>query len=155
MKRPWWVKIFFDDFCSHFYAMNDEEIVKDIRDSVKALLEKNQQGTSFGAMMVREASSRVAQKSETYRQNVNQRWHPEIKIPVKDEIPPVAPSVQSIYDFARLHGLDEVDARDFYEMTFVERGGKDRDGNPVKNWQGMLKRFCQSREKKRMASYGT
>lgn len=155
MKRPWWVKIFFDDFCSHFFEMSDEEIVKDVRDSVKSLLEKNQQGNSFGAKMVRDASRRVSEKSETYRQNVNRRWHPAIPIHVEGSTSVSEPTIQSIYDFARTNGLDEVDARDFYEMNFVERGGKDKDGNPVKNWQGMLKRFCQSRAKKRMASYGT
>lgn len=149
MKKPWWVKITFDDFCSHYFAKSDEEIVKDVRNSVKALLEKNPEGSSFGARMVRDASQRLAEKSETYRANINARWHPKEDSGKKFGKAEGFPSVEMVYDFARENGLDEADARDFYEMNFVERGGKDRDGNVIKNWQGMLKRFCNSRARKR------
>lgn len=151
MKRPWWVKIFFDDFCSHYFGMNEEDIVKDVKDSIKALLEKDPSGNSLGAKMVRQATERVAQKSETYRNNVNSRWHPESqpKAPAPKSAPAKFPSVSEVYDFALLNGLDSADARDFYEMTFTERGGKDINGKPVMNWKGMLKRFCDSRAKRR------
>lgn len=145
MKKPWWVKITFDDFCSHFFAKNDNEIIKDIRESVKALLEKNPEGECFGAKMVRSASRRIAEKSEIYRQNVNARWHPEDsgRNGQKD------PSIADIYDFCSEHGLDDADARDFFEMNFVERGGKDRNGIVINNWQGALVRFCASKARKR------
>lgn len=60
-----------------------------------------------------------------------------------------APTPQQVYDFAEAEGLDEADARDWYEMTVVDRGGFDRNGNPIKNWKGALKRFCKNRAAKR------
>lgn len=60
-------------------------------------------------------------------------------------------TVESVYDFSNNHHLDTSDARDWYEMTFVDRKGLDRNGNRIKNWQGACKRFCEARAKKRAA----
>lgn len=143
MNKIWWVKVSFDDFCAHYFDKSDDEIVKDVRQSVKSLLEKDGSGASFGAKMVREASKRISEKSVIYRNNINVRWHPEKRKTNG------APTINDIYDFCHENDFCEGDARDFYEMTFVERGGKDRNGNQVTNWKGMMKRFCESRARKR------
>jgi hypothetical protein len=59
------------------------------------------------------------------------------------------PKPEQVYDFARENGLDEMDARDWYEMTIVDRGGKTRNGDPIVNWKGACKRFCTARAKAR------
>lgn len=59
------------------------------------------------------------------------------------------PSIEQLYDFAAAEGLDEADARDWFEMTVVERDGNDRNGKPIVNWKGACKRFCTARAKAR------
>lgn len=61
------------------------------------------------------------------------------------------PSKDELYDFVRAEGLDEADARDWYEMTVVDRNGKDRDGKIIKNWKGACRKFCKSRKDGRAA----
>ena len=61
------------------------------------------------------------------------------------------PSKEQLYDFARAESLDEADARDWYEMTVVDRSGNDREGKPITNWKAALKRFCKSRADRRTA----
>ena len=46
-------------------------------------------------------------------------------------------------------GLDYSDAREWWEMTMVDRDGKDRDGKRITNWKGALRRFCTARSEKR------
>lgn len=150
----------FSDFCSHFLSMSDAEIVKDVRDSMKDMIKANPDGESFGAKMVRKANETASRKAETYRNNANARWHPETReqpnnpyAPQPQQLRPYMdkqePTVSDVYNFARDNGLDEADARDFYEMTFVERNGRDKAGRKVRNWQGMLVKFCGSRARKR------
>lgn len=55
------------------------------------------------------------------------------------------PTTQQLYDFARAEGLDEADARDWYEMSVTDRGGLTRNGEKIKNWKGACKRFCRAR----------
>lgn len=59
------------------------------------------------------------------------------------------PTTEQLYDFARAENLDEADARDWYEMTVVERAGKDRYGKPIGNWKVTCRRFCEAKAKKR------
>ncbi|SHL05378.1 hypothetical protein [Fibrobacter sp. UWH4] len=153
MKKVWWAKVFFDDFCAHYFAKTDDEIVKDVKQSIKSLLEKDGSGNSFGAKMVNEATKRVNALSETRRDAINKRWHPEEGRKMFGQAAGF-PTARDIYDFASVNGLSEGDARDFYEMTFVERGGKDRFGNNIDNWQGACKRFCESRAGKRNGNDG-
>ena len=62
---------------------------------------------------------------------------------------PNLPSKEQIYDFAAEQGLDETVAREWYEMTITDRGGLDRNGDPIVNWKGACKRFCTARAKAR------
>ena len=59
------------------------------------------------------------------------------------------PSFDEFTAFIDAQGLDYTDAREWWEMTMVDRDGKDRDGNTIGNWKGALKRFCKNRAAKR------
>lgn len=47
--------------------------------------------------------------------------------------------------FIDAQGLDYTDAREWWEMTMVDREGHDRDGKPIWNWKAALKRFCAAK----------
>lgn len=51
--------------------------------------------------------------------------------------------------FIDAQGLDYTDAREWWEMTMVDRDGKDRDGKPIRNWKITCRRFCEAKAKKR------
>lgn len=61
------------------------------------------------------------------------------------------PSKEQLYDFAREESLDEGDARDWFEMTVVDRAGKDRNGNRISNWKAACRKFCTARAERRSA----
>lgn len=138
----------FSDFCSHYLHMTDEQIVKDVRDSMRDLIAVNSDGDSFGARMVKKAKEMAERKAATYRNNANARWHPEQQGGGTYGPSVGFPTVTEIYDFASEKNLDSGYAREFYELNFVERGGKDKDGNVITNWKGMMLRYCESRARK-------
>ena len=47
--------------------------------------------------------------------------------------------------FIDAQGLDYTDARQWWEMTMVDREGNDRYGKPIGNWKAALKRFCAAK----------
>lgn len=47
------------------------------------------------------------------------------------------------------HGIDEVDARDWYELNFVIRPGCDKDGVVIENWPGHCISYCRAVKEKR------
>lgn len=47
------------------------------------------------------------------------------------------------------HGIDEVDARDWYELNFVIRPGCDKDGCVIENWPGHCISYCRAVKEKR------
>ncbi len=51
--------------------------------------------------------------------------------------------------FIDQQGLDYTDAREWWEMTMVDRDGKDRDGKPIRNWKITCRRFCEAKANKR------
>ena len=66
----WWDNVKFRDFCSHFINMTPEEIAADIKESLVKLIQLDDSGDSFGAMMVKNAKLRQGSpKSEASRQN--------------------------------------------------------------------------------------
>ena len=58
-------------------------------------------------------------------------------------------SMQDVADFANRENLDYDDARLWWEQNFVERKGRDKDGNRITNWHGALINFCKSQANKR------
>lgn len=63
-KNSWWAKVVFDEFASHFFGMDRDQIADDIQESVKKVLSKDGEGNSFGAFMVRIAEERIARNRE-------------------------------------------------------------------------------------------
>lgn len=59
---------------------------------------------------------------------------------------PDLPTASQVYDFAAEKGLDDADARDWFEMTVVDRCGHDKAGRPIANWKGALTKFCYARK---------
>lgn len=46
-------------------------------------------------------------------------------------------------------GLDYTDAREWWEMTMVDRAGHDRYGRTITNWKVACRRFCKAKANKR------
>ena len=66
----WWDNVKFRDFCAHFINMTPEEIAADIKESLVKLIQLDDSGDSFGAMMVKNAKLRQGSpRSEASRQN--------------------------------------------------------------------------------------
>lgn len=61
------------------------------------------------------------------------------------------PTWEDFLSFVDGEGLDYTDAREWWEMTMVDRKGHDRNGKPIGNWKGALKRFCKSKINNREA----
>ncbi|MBO6135324.1 MAG: hypothetical protein J6P30_01830 [Fibrobacter sp.] len=59
------------------------------------------------------------------------------------------PDFDEFTRFIDQQGLDYTDAREWWEMTMVDRGGKDRDGKPIRNWKITCRRFCEAKANKR------
>lgn len=139
MKQPFWAKIFFIDFVGHYIGMTDDEIVNDVRESIVALTKNDGSSKSFGSMMVKSSKERImAKAAEASRENGCMGGRP-LKLP----------NWNDFLEFVGREGLDYTDARQWWEMSIVDRGGKDRDGKPIKNWIAMLLNFCKSKQEKR------
>lgn len=64
--------------------------------------------------------------------------------------PPVRlPDFDEFTAFIDAQGLDYTDAREWWEMTMVDRDGKDRYGKPIRNWKITCRRFCEAKAEKR------
>lgn len=59
------------------------------------------------------------------------------------------PDFDEFTAFIDAQGLDYTDAREWWEMTMVDRDGHDRDGNPIGNWKITCRRFCEAKANKR------
>lgn len=58
------------------------------------------------------------------------------------------PTKEEVYAFAQDRCLDEDDAREWFEIH-AARGFKDKDGHPIKRWQGAVTMYCVSKTMKR------
>ena len=71
---------------------------------------------------------------------------PAPRFPRKSKPPKNAEEVRN---FAADHALDVEDARDWYEMNYVERPGCDKDGVSIENWKGHCTAYCRTAKEKR------
>lgn len=92
-----------------------------------------------------------AREKYTRRSNAGKLGGRPPKNQPKDKSSKDLPTTSDVYDFADAEGLDPSDARDWYEMTIVDRGGLMRNGEKIKNWKGACKRFCTARFSSRSA----
>lgn len=173
LKDRFWAKVLFKEFIRHYRKLTDEQIVADIEESMDALEELDDSGDSFGAKMVRWSMERAEEPSAVAsRENGKKGGRPRKdantpeststddahegrgrsgadSLTPKRQLP--MPSKEELYDFVRAEGLDEADARDWFEMTVVDRDGRDRDGRRIGNWKGACRKFCKSRKDGRAA----
>ena len=139
-KKTWWVELEFNEFCIHYMNKKDDDIVKDVKSSVESFMSVNPEGENFGAKMVRKANEAMERVSETNRRNANKRWNRE-----HDECP-LPKNKEEVRLFAVDHGLDVDYAMEWAELSLKERKGRDKAGNPIKNWKGALINYVKSRE---------
>lgn len=55
------------------------------------------------------------------------------------------PSWPEFLQYVNANNIDYTDAREWFEMSIVDRDGKDREGNAIKNWKAALKAFCRAK----------
>ena len=61
--------------------------------------------------------------------------------PVTSEAISSPDGTDELYAFAAANDLDEIDAREWYEMS-EKRGWKDRYGNPIRDWELACEAYC-------------
>ena len=171
-----WSRVLFKDFIRHFRKMSPEQIAEDITESMDALDDLNPDGDSFGSLMVRWANERMNGAFATAaRENGKKGGRPRKDVTTPDTIStddnalregdtgPVdsmgrtdapsrtlpLPTWESFLSFVDGEGLDYSDAREWWEMTMVDRKGLDRYGKPIGNWKVTCRRFCEAKAKKR------
>ena len=171
-KDRFWAKVLFKEFIRHYRKMTPEQKVADIDESMDALEELDDSGDSFGAKMVRWSMERVEQYPMA-RENGKKGGRPRKDSSGTEEARqseqregdtgPVdsmgrtdapsrtlpLPTWEDFLSFVDGEGLDYTDAREWWEMTMVDRAGKDRDGKTIKNWIGALTNFIRAKEAKR------
>jgi hypothetical protein len=145
MKREFWVKMEFADFCSHYLNMTQKEVFMDVKQSMADMMSGNSAGKSFGAKMVAKARERLAKlgpiNSENGKKGADAKWN---RIPLPK-------NKQEVIGFAADNGLDTDDASTWAEQNLKERRGMDKDGNPINNWKGALTNYCKAMKTRRSA----
>lgn len=155
-----WSKVLFKDFIRHFRKMSDEQIVRDINDSMDALENLDCSGESFGSLMVQWANDRKnGSFASAARENGAKGGRPRkngdastgdgedgSSTGAKDgdvsTCVPLPRSFKEVAEFAGASGLDYDDTRLWWQRNFVERKGRDKDGKIIKNWKGALTNAC-------------
>ena len=177
LNDRFWAKVLFSQFIKHFRKMSDEQIVADIKQSMDDLEDLKDEGTSFGAKMVRWSMERADEPfAVAARENGKKGGRPRKNSSEQDEalvnqqrvegdsielrgdshspstrtLP--LPSWEEFLSYVDGEGLDYTDAREWWEMTMVDRDGKDRDGKPIKNWKMACRRFCEAKAQKRRSA---
>lgn len=105
--------------------------------------------TTTTPCMISADGPRQAEARQSQRAGGNSLRVAKVSTPPVRSAGPMPEDKQAVYDFAAAEGLDTADARDWFEMTVVERDGNDRNGKPIVNWKGACKRFCTARAKAR------
>ena len=168
-----WAKVLFREYLAHYIAMNDAEIVNDVKKSIIALTKLSETGESFGAKMVKWANERIdSNAAKASAANGSKGGRPRKNFPdtpggsaspagcaAGKRTPRTAegsaarslpPSTAELYDFAEAARLSESDAREWWELC-TERGWKDRYGKPIRDWKKACERYCARRAINRMA----
>ena len=156
MKAPFWAKVFFSEFIRHYRKLDDAAIVADVRQSMDDLEELRAAGESFGAKMVRWSEERIANNRRTKGVYGSKGGRPrkqqqitavrvsgsgDAPAPVTSEAISSPDGTDELYAFAAANDLDEIDAREWYEMS-EKRGWKDRYGNPIRDWELACEAYC-------------
>ena len=145
MKREFWVKMEFAEFCSHYLNMTQKEVFNDVKESMADMMLGNSAGKSFGAKMVAKARERLAKLGPINSENGKKGSNAKYGIPLPK-------NKQEVIEFAIDNGLDTDDASTWAEINLKERRGKDKDRNPINNWKGALTNYCKAMADKRRDS---
>ena len=174
LNDRFWAKVLFSQFIKHYRKMNDEQIVADIKQAMDDLEDLIDEGTSFGAKMVRWSMERADEPSAiASRENGKKggrprkdsvedgaresqrragadsvRWTPLHSAPARSSGTMPA-DVQVVYDFAAAENLDPVDAYECWNVTVNERDGKAADGKRITNWKAYVRKWCATRKNNR------
>lgn len=147
---PKWVALPILDFVRKVLSLKEEpEKLRDwaVEFASALMVGDSKSGNEMANEMIREATDRFEKKSRAGRLGgIASARARGATLPTPEG---TTPTVEQLYEFARAEGLDEGDARDWYEMTVTERGGLTRNGEKIKNWKGACKRFCGARRKGR------
>lgn len=171
-KVPW-VRLWIDatwDFCENFIdretgKVDYEALGREEYEFRKALKYGDFEKSERAKFLWDEAVAKHTAKSENGKLGGRPRKDKEITTPEdtisandgREEVspPPVnkrtkktssssrLPSWQEVLDFVNERGLDYTDAREWYEMTVVDRKGNDKDGNRIANLKASLVGFCK------------
>lgn len=143
LNDRFWAKVMFEDFTNHYRKLDKEQVFADVVKSMDDLYERNPEGDSFGAFMVRLSLGRAEQYPKA-SDNGKKGGRPPVRIPLPK-------TKQEVIEFAIDNGIDPDDASTWAEQNLKERRGKDKDGNPINNWKGALTNYCKAMERKRSA----
>lgn len=153
MVVPWdkfWCRVLFKEFIKHFRKLNDDQIVRDIRQSMDDLEDMVDDTDTFGSQMVRWANERAEEPFATAaRENGKKGGRPR-----KNPSGPMPSEKEPVLDYAAERELDEADAYNCWYVTVKERGGCDADGNPVNDWKSFVKKWCATADKNRKRNKG-
>lgn len=58
---------------------------------------------------------------------------------------PEVPTLEGLYAFASDACLNEMLCREWWEMTYGDRAGLDRDGRPIRNWKAACRAYVKKR----------
>lgn len=165
LNDRFWAKVMFEDFTNHYRKLDKEQVFADVVKSMDDLYERNPEGDSFGAFMVRRSLGRAEQypkASDNGKKGGRPRNNPdgdasnrEAEVDRKSATSPsmvkLPKNKQEVIEFAIDNGLDSDDASTWAEQNLRERKGYDKDGNPILNWKGALTNYCKAMERKRSA----
>ena len=151
-KDRYWAKVLFKEFIRHYRKLSDQQIVEDVRQSMDDLDDLNDNGDSFGSKMVRWSIERSnGSAAEASRENGKKGGRPtnESKAQAANVISfgksgPMPTEYRAVMDFALENNLDEAFVRECWEAT-RERGWRDADGRPIKDWKGFVFKWVGTR----------
>lgn len=112
-------------------------------------------GTSPSATDINDQETEVQVSTNEARESRTGAGAPPVRSVCHDAPAPYGRRVKppknsaEVMAFAADHEIDEVDARDWYELNFVIRPGCDKDGCVIENWPGHLIAYCRTVKEKR------
>ncbi len=148
--NKFWCRVLFKEFIRHFRKLNDEQIVRDIRQSMDDLEDMVYDTDTFGSQMVRWANERAEEPAAIARRENGKKGGR----PRKNPSGPMPSEKEPVLDYAAERELDEADAYNCWYVTVKERGGCDADGNPVSDWKAFVKKWCATADKNRKRNKG-
>lgn len=132
-----WFKFYPSDWID-VLTMTEKEAAKRFKDMVKRLASNKAPEGTIEANMINESIAYAAKR----RENVMKRWN-------KEKAEPLPRNKQEVIEYAEDNSLDVDDALEWAQINLKDRGGKDKDGNPIRNWKMACSAYCAAMQNKR------